>query len=483
MIDTTFTLANDDLLVLAFRTADQPCFESAQLPVALPACLAPRKAGAAETAFVGLVGRRRVIVRTVRLDGDNGSAALQLKRAVAAALAEAETRACRRVIVPLAGACAGEFAVPVQEAALLGGYAFDRYLKARKAPVAVCIVTPRAPADLRGALERSRRVCACVNAARDLANEPPNVCKPASLVRELRAHGRRAGLAVTLWDEARLRRERCGGIVSVGQGSPSRPCLAIGRYAPAGARKHLCLVGKGVTFDSGGYCVKNADNQKGMKYDMTGAAVMWLAACAIAQLRLPIRVTVFAPLVENLISGEAYLMDAVLRMRNGTTVEIMNTDAEGRLILADALVLAGEQKPDWIVDAATLTGACMVALGQDIAGVLGTDAALTGQVIRAGALEDERFSELPLYAPYAEELKSTIADCKNGGGRYAGAIMGALFLKQFVPGAIPWAHLDIAGPGNKEEPLDHLGKGSKGFGVKTVVRLAEQLAGGKAGRG
>ncbi|MGQ9592879.1 MAG: M17 family metallopeptidase, partial [Planctomycetota bacterium] len=273
-----------------------------------------------------------------------------------------------------------------------------------------------------------------------------------------------------------LERERCGGILGVGRGASSGPLLVIAEYSPRAARGHLALVGKGVTFDSGGYGLKPADSQVGMKYDMAGAAAAFLAACAIARLRVPLRVTVFAPLVENVISPEAYLTTAILRTRSGRTVEVRHTDAEGRIILADALALASERKPDWIVDLATLTGACVVALGEDIAGVFGTSREFTRRFLEASKREGERFWELPLHKPYEEQLKTTVADCKNVGGRWGGSILGAVFLKAWVPDGAKWLHLDIAGPGCKESGLDHVGKGGKGFGVKTLVSLARDLA-------
>jgi len=213
-----------------------------------------------------------------------------------------------------------------------------------------------------------------------------------------------------------------------------------------------------------------------MKYDMAGAALVWGAACAIARLRLPLRLTVIAPLVRNDLSGSAVHVQDILRLRNGRTVEVANTDAEGRLILADALAIAGERRPDWILDAATLTGACVVALGEDVAGLFARDEGLGARLRAAGDAAGERFWPLPLYRPYAAQLKATVADGKNIGSRWGGAITAALFLEPFVPEKTPWLHLDIAGPGIKEEPLGCLGKGAKGFGIRAVVGLAGDLA-------
>lgn len=261
-------------------------------------------------------------------------------------------------------------------------------------------------------------------------------------------------------------------------GSAHGPKLIIGEYRPRGASMHLVLVGKGITFDTGGYCLKPASSQIGMKYDMGGAAAVLGAGMAMAALKLPIRLTVLAPLAENDISSSAYHTTDIIQMRSGRSVQVDNTDAEGRLILADALTLACERKPDWIIDAATLTGACCVALGEDIAGLFGDNEELNETLIKCGGECGEHFWPLPLHMPYMEELKTVSADCRNIGGKWGGALTAALFLKKFVDDEVPWIHLDIAGPAVKEEPLGHLGKGAKGFGVKTLVRLGENLAKG-----
>jgi leucyl aminopeptidase len=475
----SFVIQDGDLLLLTYCDARRTCFDLARMPAGVPAVNAPPDKGAGQTAFVGQIGRKRLVVRTARLDAEHGATAEEMKKAVAAALAEARERKLKRVVVPLAVREAPALAPAAQEGALLGGYVFDNYLAKKTTPVSTVIAVAPLPASVARALRASRVVCEQVNFARDRGNEPPNVCRPDSLANSFRREGARCGLKVSVWDERRLRKERCEGIINVGRGSSSRPRLAIGEYAPRRAVVHLCLVGKGVTFDSGGYCLKPSDGQMGMKYDMSGAAMMWAAACAIARLKLPLRVTVFAPLVENRISDDAYLTSCVLRMRNGTTVEVANTDAEGRLILADALALAAERKPDYLVDAATLTGACVVALGQDIAGAFGTHQDFTRRLIAAGVAEGEKCWELPLHMPYAKDMEAVIADCKNIGSRSGGSINGALFLKKFVPNSIPWVHLDVAGPAGKEDPLNHLPKGAKGFGVKTIVRLAQELARGK----
>jgi leucyl aminopeptidase len=476
-----YTVRDGDFVVLPYCSEKTACFPRALLPPPLAkAAGPPEKRGGKETVFCGSVNGKKVIARAARLDAEHSDAAGEIKQCVSSALTAARDEGCRRVVV-LVGGKHADLVLAAQEGALLGGYRFETYLSEKKDPLGVMAVmgAGAAQASLKRALSRRAGMFACVNFARDVLNEPPNVCKPPALAREFRKMGKASGLKVTVWDDKRLARERCGGILAVGQGSAAKPRLVRGEYRPRGARKHLCLVGKGVTFDSGGYCLKPADSQIGMKYDMAGAAMMFAAACAIARLALPLRVTVLTPLVENAIAGDAYMNTSVLTTRSGRTIEVHSTDAEGRLILADALALGAEGKPDWIVDAATLTGACVVALGDDLAAAFGTDPDFTASLMAAGSGEGELFWELPLHMPYAERLKTTIADCKNTGGRPAGSITGALFLKQWVPDGMKWIHCDIAGPGGKEDAFRHLDKGAKGFGVKTIVALAEKLSGKK----
>ena len=328
---------------------------------------------------------------------------------------------------------------------------------------------------LRKVLSAAAKTLECVNFARDVLNEPANVIYPESLAGEFERYGKESGLEVEVWNEKKLEKERCGGVLAVGKGSSWKPRMVVGRYSPEGAVAHLAIVGKGVTFDTGGYCLKLPGSQKGMKMDMGGAAMMFGAACAIARKGLPIKVTVYTPLAHNDISSTAYHTTDVLTMRSGKTVQVDNTDAEGRLLLADALDLASEQKPDFIIDAATLTGACVVALGEDIAGAYGTDDDLMTQLLTAGRDVGELLWEMPLHMPYVSQLKTTIADCSNIGGRWGGSITAALFLRQFVPDGMKWIHIDVAGPAGKEDPLDHLGKGAKGYGVKTIAALARRL--------
>ncbi len=471
-LTTSYKPRTGDCLVLPFASRRTPRFDPKCLPKALRDLKPGKDKGATVTAFTGKVGRAQIRVRVVRLDAEHSSDVIEARKMIPAAIDEKDPP---KRIVAFVSADNPELLHAAHEGAWLGGYRFDKYLTKKQAPPAVLLVTDGQPAKLRATLKRAETVFGYVNVARDVLNEPANEIHPPALANAFRRAGREAGLRVSVWDDKRLKRERCGGVLAVGGGAAHKPRLVIGTYGPRKAKRHLCLVGKGVTFDTGGYCVKPSASQKGMKYDMGGAAMTFAAACSIAALKLPIRLTVITPLVENDISATAFHTTDVIRTRSGRTVEVGNTDAEGRLILADGLSLAVEREPDWIVDAATLTGACVVALGEDIAGLYGTDADLAQQFVRAGAAVGERFWELPLHMPYGEQLTSLIADTSNMGGKWNGSITAAVFLKQWVPDKVKWLHCDIAGPGIKEDPLDHLGKGAKGFGVKTLVRLAEEL--------
>jgi leucyl aminopeptidase len=474
-IDSVYKPAEGDYLLLPFFDGNRPAFSPGLLPGDFPKVSAPEDAGGGKTVFVGQTGGKQMSAFAARLDKKYSTPPQEMKTAVASALEKAEQEKAKRVVVFL-GLGHTEYALAAHEGAWLGSYRFDRYLSEKAKPLPVLIVVQDAT-SVRKKTAPNEVAFGYVNFARDLLNEPACEIHPESLAKIFAKTGREAGLKITVWDDKRLQKENCGGLLTVGKGAKSKPCLVIGEYHPRGATRHLALVGKGVTFDTGGYCLKPSDSQPLMERDMGGAAMMFAAACAIAKLKLPVKITVITPLAENDISANACHPNDILRTRSGLTVQVANTDAEGRLILADALALAAEKKPDWIVDAATLTGACVVALGEDIAGTFGTEPKLTRNILDAGRQAGEFFWELPLHLPYLEKLKSTIADTSNMGGKFGGSIIAALFLKKFVPEEQAWAHIDIAGPGIKQDALGHLGKGAKGFGVKTMIKLAEELAG------
>jgi len=471
---TTLSLKNGDLLLLPWMDGEKACFRAEGIP-GIAADNAPEKEGKTLTVFAGLTGKNRVVARAVRLDAEHITPAAALRQAVSEAVSLCESENLRRVVILLDSDDTG-LVHAAHDGAVTGGYRFDTYLSEKPRLPEVTAVVKKGMKGIRKQTRADAIIFKYCNFARDILNEPPNAVNPVTLAGICREKGTEAGLKITVWDEKKLKQEKCGGILAVGQGASAPPRLLIAEYRPRGASKHLVLVGKGITFDTGGYCLKPSSSQIGMKYDMGGAAAVLGAGMAIAAMKIPIRLTVLAPLAENDISSSAYHTTDIITMRNGKSVQVDNTDAEGRLILADALVLACEKKPDWIIDAATLTGACCVALGEDIAGLFGENDELNGRLIACGKECGELFWPLPLHMPYMEELKATGADCRNIGGKWGGALTAALFLKKFVQDDIPWIHLDIAGPAVKEEPLGHLGKGAKGFGVKTMVRLAEELA-------
>jgi leucyl aminopeptidase len=282
-------------------------------------------------------------------------------------------------------------------------------------------------------------------------------------------------VTVQVLDVAQLRQQRLGGVLGVGQGSEQAPRFLKLTYAPSGARgKPLAFVGKGVVFDSGGLSLKTGAGMETMKCDMSGAASVIGAMSALRDLGVKTKVTGYVPLVENMPSGTAIRPGDVLRIRNGKTVEVLNTDAEGRLILADALSLASEDKVAAVVDLATLTGACVVALGEKIAGLMGNDDAWIDQVRAAADRVGERVWPLPLPSDYRRGIDSSVADMKNVGPREGGALTAGIFLQEFVDG-VPWAHLDIAGPAFLSSDDGYLPRGGTGFGVRTLLELAEHF--------
>jgi leucyl aminopeptidase len=314
-----------------------------------------------------------------------------------------------------------------------------------------------------------------INLARRLVNQPPQELYPETFAALAAETAEDVGLAVELWDHDRLERERCGALLAVAQGSARPPRLVILRHRggqPDGAP--LAFVGKGVTFDSGGLSLKPNDSMKTMKCDMAGAATVLAAMAAIARLKLPVNAVGLMGLVENMPSGTAMKLGDVLRARNGKSIEVMNTDAEGRLVLADVLDVTVAQKPSRIVDLATLTGACVVALGMDVAGAMTNDQPWCDEVLAAARECGEPLWQLPMFDDYREDIRSEVADMRNTGeGRWAGAIAGAKFLQEFV-GNVPWVHLDIAGPAFLEKSKPWLDGGGSGAFVRTLVELARR---------
>lgn len=314
-----------------------------------------------------------------------------------------------------------------------------------------------------------------VNLTRRLVNEPPSVIYPETFADQAAGMANEAGLEAEVWNQARLEKERCGSLLAVNKGSSREARLVILSYRGGPAdQAPLALVGKGVTFDSGGLSIKPTDGMKTMKCDMAGAATVVGAMQAIAKLKLPVNVIGFCGLVENMLGGAAYKLGDVLHARSGKTIEVLNTDAEGRLVLADVLDVCCERKPGKIIDLATLTGACVVALGNDVAGLMTNNSDWGDAVRKSGENVGEPLWPLPMFAEFGDQIKSDIADIKNvGDGRWGGAITAAKFLEEFVQGK-PWVHLDIAGPAFYESSRSWCDAGGSGMFVRTLVEVARQ---------
>jgi leucyl aminopeptidase len=324
------------------------------------------------------------------------------------------------------------------------------------------------------AVSRGLAVAQATALARDLANEPPATMAPVDLAAAAEALAEGAGLTVEVWDEARLAEEGCGGLLGVAAGSAQPPRLVRLAYEPDGAAPDVAtvyLVGKGITFDSGGLSIKSAEGMSTMKLDMSGAAAVLGTLSACRALGVGVRVVGLVCAAENMPGPAATRPGDVLRLRDGSTVEVLNTDAEGRLVLADGLALAVEAAPDAIIDVATLTGGCVVALGREVAGLFSTDDGLAARLEAAAEAAGEAVWRLPLRARYRRGLDSDVADRKNiGSGPQGGAITAALFLRDFV-GEIPWAHLDIAGPARVEADDAELSRGATGVATRTLLQL------------
>ena len=433
----------------------------------------PGSAGASESlALIGL-GSSEATANDLRLS--SGSATRQLRGIASVVLALPATTE--------------EHVAAVLEGAALGAYAYTAHrsasLESTRLPASTVIVA----SDLAEAsvlVDRAIATATAVHTVRDLVNTPPSHLYPETFAERVLELAQGADVEVTVFDEKQLEEGGYGGILGVGQGSTRGPRLVKVSYSPSGAAKHLALVGKGITFDSGGLSLKPPASMIGMKYDMTGAASVLAVTLAAAALELQVRVTAWLCLAENLPSGSAIRPNDVLRIRGGKTVEVLNTDAEGRLVLADGLVAASEEEPDAIVDVATLTGAAAVALGNRYAGTMG-DRELVDRVVEAGNRVGETLWPMPLPAELRPLLNSDIADIANvkPGNTAAGMLLAGVFLKEFVGSTgegndkhpIPWAHLDIAGPANNgASGWGFTGKGPTGVAVRALVALADDLA-------
>lgn len=365
------------------------------------------------------------------------------------------------------------------EGALLGAYSYTRYRQAsaqrsgQPLPEVQLLLGHRPTKTETRSVQRAQVLAEAVHAVRDLVNTAPNDLYPAAFAEAARAAAKGVkGLKVTVLDEKALAAGGFGGLLGVGQGSARPPRLVKVVYAPARAKRSVALVGKGITFDSGGISLKPPADMDEMKSDMAGAATVLATVVAAARLGLPVAVTAWLALAENMPSGTAQRPSDVLTIHGGKTVEVLNTDAEGRLVLADALVAAVAEEPDVVVDVATLTGAQIVALGRRVAAVMGTDDA-RDDVVAAAAAAGEAVWPMPLPEDLKSGLKSTVADLANIGERWGGMLTAGLFLAEFV-GTTSWAHLDVAGPAyNAKDAYGYTPAGGTGMGVRTLLTLLE----------
>jgi leucyl aminopeptidase len=376
------------------------------------------------------------------------------------------------------------------EGVLLGLYRYDKYQTQKKsapehlARISFITNSPSRREGIARGIARATVVCEATCFARDLENAPGNEIYPESLAAAARVAGRRSGFRVSIFGEPKIRSLGMGGLLGVARGSRRPPRLLVMEYrgpqkgrARSGAGKGpVVLVGKGVTFDSGGISIKPSAGMAEMKMDMSGGAVVIAALQAAARLKLPVHVIGIVPAAENLPGGSALRPGDILRHHNGMTSEVDNTDAEGRLILADALSYAGRYDPALVIDLATLTGAVVVALGHVATGMMGNDADAMRLLKESGDRTYERVWELPMFEEYEALIKSDVADVKNTGGRWGGAITAAMFLRKFI-GPYGWVHLDIAGTSIIEEPTEYTGRGGSGVGVRLLIDFLRHRGG------
>jgi leucyl aminopeptidase len=398
------------------------------------------------------------------------------RRAAAAAARQAMAAKAKKLAIYLPGADE-HAATAAVEGAFLGAYRYDKYFTERKeergrlAEIVIGLDSASSVRAFKRPIAEVKTICEATCLARDLANAPGNALYPETLAEAARASARKYGYRATVWDKPRIEQTGFGGLLAVSAGSARPPRFIILEHNAGRANLDtIVLVGKGVTFDAGGISIKPASGMAEMKMDMSGAAAVIGTMEAVSRLRLPLHIVGLIPSTENLLGCSAMRPGDVITHYGGKTSEVDNTDAEGRLILADALAYAATYRPKAVIDLATLTGACVVALGSHATGMMGTSEELMAGLKAAGEATFERVWPLPLYEEYEKQIKSDIADVKNVGGRWAGAITAALFLKKFA-GDYPWVHLDIAGTAILEENLPYARKGGSGVGVRLLVEF------------
>jgi len=418
-----------------------------------------------------------VHVLLVGLGKDTDLDAHVWRKAAARARKEAATLGARDIALYFAPAREPAAAASaIVEGVLLAAYQFNRY-RSNSKPVPELKSLSFFKPGLTRAAETEKAVREAVDVipgvflARDLVNEPPSVTTARFLGEQAEQNCRGRGLSVEVWGKKKIEAMKLAGLLAVNRGSHEEPRFITIHYKPpVRPRKRVFLIGKGITFDSGGLSLKPSKSMETMKLDMAGGAAIIGAMSRLPHLRPDVEVTSYIPATDNLPGGNAQKPGDVIRYLNGKTIEVLNTDAEGRLILADALALAARENPDCIINLATLTGACVVALGNEVAGLFSNHQPLADQILGAARECGEKMWQLPLVKEYREDIKSSVADMKNVAGPQGGAIIAALILQEFVD-EIPWAHLDIAGPAFTEKETPICARGGTGFGVRTLLRF------------
>lgn len=440
-----------------------------------------------ETAYFHLVGNNKLKARRILLVGVGEAGdyqGAQVSQMAGTAVRSLRSKNVKSIaVLPRGSGDAGKTASNAVEGAFIALFDPDKYRTVDKEQKTidrlVVVVEGADESALKEGVKTGEIVGQSVNFTRDLANEPGAYMTPTDMAQRATDIANEFGLTVDILDEARMEQEGMGSLLSVARGSEQPATLIILKYTPANppanSKELLAFVGKGVTFDSGGISLKPGENMELMKYDMTGGATVLGAMRAIAQLKPPIAILGVAPCTENLPSGKATKPGDVVKAMTGKTIEIINTDAEGRLILADAIAYAKKLGATKVIDMATLTGAVSIALGDVNTAVLGTDQELIDEIITAGREVGEKFWQLPLDKEYSKQIKSDIADIKNVGGRKAGTITAAAFLKEFADG-LSWAHLDIAGTAWGDDAKPYRSKGPTGIAVRTLLRIVERAS-------
>jgi leucyl aminopeptidase len=420
--------------------------------------LVPRDGGGARL-LVGLGDADEVDARAVR------------RASAAASRSAGHFAGAATTLLADAGRADADGAQALAEGFALGAYRFGEYKSDFEPHLLTSVAVLGVGDGVADGLARGATIAAAVNEARDLVNEPGGSLTPPAFADRAVALGEANGVAVDVLDKAGIEAAGLGGLLGVNRGSFHEPRFIRMTHAPEGATGHVVLVGKGITFDAGGLSIKTADGMVGMNGDMGGGAAVIATMSAVAELAPGVKVTGLVPTTDNMLGPDATRPGDVLTIADGSTVEVLNTDAEGRLILADGLAVASQEAPDAIIDLATLTGACMVALGPRIAGLMSNDDAFADRVASAADAAGERVWRLPLPDDLNKELESPVADLKNIGKRWGGALTAGLFLQHFVGDDIPWVHLDIAGPAWLDDADGENPKNGTGFGVRTLLQL------------